>query len=373
MNKIGYLLFFFLPLFVMGQKFAVIGDYRGGDTNAFKVSQLVKSWNPEFIVTTGDNFRPAQGTIDFQVGQFYHDFISPYVGSYGFGDTVNRFFPAIGNHDVEGTGLDDYQNFFTLPGNERYYDFVKENIHFFILNSDPSEPDGNTDTSIQAVWLQNALTASISKFNLVFLHHPPFTSGVHGCNLFSQWPFKQWGATAVFSGHDHDYERLFVDSLPYFICAAGGSALYCTFTNYPGTQHFYCSNFGALLIEANNDSLILKYYNINDSLIDSYSIYYFSSGVKPVYYDANSILQCFPNPYSDLTTIRYFLVSDCRATLTVYNSSGKKIKVFSDKRQNKGVYEVTWSTSGFPGGIYSIGLKAGGNNYFINTIKTESK
>jgi hypothetical protein len=146
MNKIGILLFFLFPLIVLGQKFAVIGDYRGGDTNALKVSQLVRSWNPDFVVTTGDNYRPAQGTIDFQVGQFYHEFIFPYVGSYGLGDMVNRFFPAIGNHDVEGTGLIDYLNYFSLPGNERYYDFVKGDCHFFILNSDYTEIDGNTSS-----------------------------------------------------------------------------------------------------------------------------------------------------------------------------------------------------------------------------------
>jgi tartrate-resistant acid phosphatase type 5 len=37
-----------------------------------------------------------------------------------------------------------------------------------------------------------------------------------------QWPFAAWGATAVLAGHDHDYERLTVGGLPYFVNGLGG-------------------------------------------------------------------------------------------------------------------------------------------------------
>ena len=30
----------------------------------------------------------------------------------------------------------------TLPGNERYYDFVQGPVHFFVIDSDQNEPDG---------------------------------------------------------------------------------------------------------------------------------------------------------------------------------------------------------------------------------------
>lgn len=374
MKKTIFLICCLLPFIVTGQKFAVIGDYRGGDTNAFNVSQLVKSLNPEFIVTTGDNFLYSQGSIDFQIGQFYHEFIFPYQGTYGLGDTVNRFFPALGNHDLEATGLADYQAYFTLPGNERYYDFVKGNIHFFILNSNISEPDGNTDSSIQANWLQSALAASVSKYNLVFMHHPPYSSGTHGSNPSSQWPYKLWGATAVFGGHDHDYERLFIDSFPSFVCGAGGSPLYCTFTNIPGTQHFYCSDFGAMLIESGNDSMILKYYNIKDSLIDTYIIHSVSAGFKPSYLslrDTDRIMQCFPNPYSGNTVIRYYLSSDCQAELIVYDSKGLRVKTLCNGKQIAGFHDIIWDTSGISAGIYTIALKSKSNIKCISTIKIE--
>ncbi|MGB9586346.1 MAG: hypothetical protein ACPL7A_02865, partial [Anaerolineales bacterium] len=54
--------------------FAVIGDYGSGDQNEANVAKLVKSWNPDFIITTGDNNYPigSEATIDYNIGQFYH-------------------------------------------------------------------------------------------------------------------------------------------------------------------------------------------------------------------------------------------------------------------------------------------------------------
>src|SRR6478609_3214876 len=84
--------------------FAVIGDFSSDNAVAptRDVANLVKSWNPDFVVTAGDNNYPdgAASTIDANVGQWYHQFMSPYSGSYGGGSaTGNKFFPSIGNHD----------------------------------------------------------------------------------------------------------------------------------------------------------------------------------------------------------------------------------------------------------------------------------
>ena len=40
-------------------KFAAIGDYGLAGPNELAVANLVKSWNPDFIITTGDNNYPA--------------------------------------------------------------------------------------------------------------------------------------------------------------------------------------------------------------------------------------------------------------------------------------------------------------------------
>ncbi|MBZ0159711.1 MAG: metallophosphoesterase, partial [bacterium] len=107
-------------------RFAVIGDYGFAGQPEADVANLVKSWNPDFIITVGDNNYPsgAVSTIDNNIGQYYHDFISPYLGLWGPGATINRFFPSLGNHDWATTGAQPYLDYFTLPNNERYYDVV---------------------------------------------------------------------------------------------------------------------------------------------------------------------------------------------------------------------------------------------------------
>ena len=256
-------------------RFTVIGDYGWQGQADLDVSNLVKSWNPEFIITTGDNnydYGEAT-TIDRNIGQYYHDFIYPYTGSYGAGATENSFFPTLGNHDWVAAGATPYLNYFTLPGNERYYDFVKGPVHFFALDSDLHEQDGNSSTSVQATWLKNKLSASTSRWKVVYFHHAPYSSGtMHASNTTLQWPFKAWGASAVLSGHEHNYERLTENDLVYFVNGSGGRSLYSFGTAISGSQIRYSSDYGAQLVTANDDTLTFKFITRTGSIIDTYSL-----------------------------------------------------------------------------------------------------
>ena len=215
-------------------RFAVFGDY-GYDTQAeLDVANLVKTWDVDFIITTGDNNYNlgAADSIDRNVGKYYHDFIFPYLGDFGSGATVNRFFPSLGNHDWNTAGAVPYLDYFTLPGNERYYDFVWGDAHFFAIDSDFREPDGDfidvytkNPGSTQGRWLEQNLTSSTSCWNIVYMHHPPYTSHHHGNQTWMQWPYQDWGADVVMAGHDHAYERLIVDGLTYFVVGTGGNGL----------------------------------------------------------------------------------------------------------------------------------------------------
>ncbi len=256
-------------------KFAAIGDYGLFPGYVVLVSDMIKSWNPDFIITLGDNNYPvgAQETIDQNIGQFFFKFIHPYTGTYGTGDTANRFFPSLGNHDWMTPGALPYLNYFTLPGNERYYDFVKGPVHFFIVNSDLQEPDGYDSSSVQAQWLKNNLANSASIFNIVYFHHAPYSSGnVHGHIYRMRWPYKEWGASLVMAGHEHVYERFLIDGLTYVTNGLGGSSRYGFFDAQPGSQVRYSDNYGAMLLEANSDSLTLKFFSLGNVLIDNYKI-----------------------------------------------------------------------------------------------------
>lgn len=257
-------------------RFAVIGDYGKAGPNAEAVAAMVTSWNPDFIITTGDN-NYSQGeaeTIDRNIGQYYHSFIQPYIGTYGEGAETNRFFPSLGNHDWETDDAQPYLDYFTLPGNERYYDFVQGPVHLFALSADYNEPDGISGTSVQAEWLRAGLAASSSPWQIVYMHLPPFSSGSHGSTPVMQWSYREWGADAVISGHDHTYERIIVDGFPYFVNGVGGNSIYNFEETVPGSEVRYNRNFGAMLVEADEQSMIFEFYSVYEggTLIDSYTI-----------------------------------------------------------------------------------------------------
>jgi beta-mannanase/type IV secretory pathway protease TraF len=256
--------------------FAVIGDYGFSGPNEASVANLVKSWEPDYIITVGDNNYPdgASATIDANIGQYYHDYIYPYNGTYGPGSGTNKFFPSLGNHDYNTSGAAPYIQYFSLPGNEKYYDFIKNDIHFFAISSDTREAGGTSVTSTQALWLKNKLAASTSKWKVVYFHHSPYCSDqVHGSVAYMQWPFKTWGADAVITGHSHIYERVLKDGFPYFVNGLGGHSKYSLLsTPVSGSQFRYNAAFGAMKVELKNDTLNFRFYNSSYTLIDDYSM-----------------------------------------------------------------------------------------------------
>jgi len=253
-------------------RFAVVGDYGSGKQAEADVAALIKSWEPEIIITTGDNNYPSGkwATIDQNIGQFFHEFIAPYKGSFGEGAQENRFFPTLGNHDWNVPGAEPYLEYFTLPGNERYYDFIWGPVHFFALDSDSREPDGVGRSSKQATWLQSKLAASTSPWKIVYFHHAPYSSGTHGPVDWMQWPFAEWGADIVFSGHDHTYERIVRDGTLYFVTGLGGMSKYDFEIEIEGSQIRYNDDYGAMLVEADESMVLLKFINRQNVVVDSY-------------------------------------------------------------------------------------------------------
>jgi tartrate-resistant acid phosphatase type 5 len=254
-------------------RFAVIGDYGRAGRPERAVAHLVAQWHPDIILTTGDNDYPAGDatTLDQNIGQYYHAFIAPYHNQLGTGATVNRFFPALGNHDWYTAGAKPYVNYFTLPGNERYYTFSRGPVQFFALDSDSHEPDGIMSDSPQGQWLQRQLQASHACWKIAYFHHPPYSSGTtHGSSAWMQWPFRQWGVDAVLSGHEHNYERLEVDGLLYVVNGAGGSSLYPFGPPLAGSQVRYNADYGALFVEASSSRLTFQFVTQTGQVVDAY-------------------------------------------------------------------------------------------------------
>jgi autotransporter-associated beta strand protein len=137
-----------------------------------------------------------------------------------------------------------------------YWDQVKGQVHWFALSSDPNEvllgtlangyyssslpggllPDGlspaeqNLRHSVQGKWFRKTASASSAPWKFVITHYPPFTSsssenglGGHPSATYMQWDYAAHGVDAVFSGHVHNYERLYKDGVLYVVNGAGGT------------------------------------------------------------------------------------------------------------------------------------------------------
>ena len=75
------------------------------------------------------------------------------------------------------------------------------------------------------------------------------------------WPFRKWGADVVLAGHDHTYERLTVDGIPYFVNGLGGASRY----DFPGpalpeTQFRYNGEYGAMLVLAAPSAITYQFF-----------------------------------------------------------------------------------------------------------------
>jgi tartrate-resistant acid phosphatase type 5 len=338
-------------------RFAAIGDYGLAGENELAVANLVKSWNPDFIITLGDNnYEVGSGsTIDANIGQYYHQFIFPYHGSYGDGSFENKFFPALGNHDLATNFAQPYFDYFELPGNERYYDFIQGNVHCFVINSDSSESDGIDENSIQANWLKNTMQSSSPQmWKVIYFHHPPYSSGPRGSIIYMQWPFREWGAHIVLSGHEHNYERLFVDSITYFINGLGGKSIYTFLEPIPESIIRYCDNYGAMLIESFQTELICKFINVDGVLIDSISISDKSLAPPITEY---LLQQNYPNPFNTLTTINYQIPFQSNVTLKLYDILGREVSILVNEQKPAGRYKVDFAENNLSSGVYFYTLR----------------
>lgn len=272
--------------------FAVIGDYGKDTEGERKVAAMVDSWKPEFIITTGDNNYTfgAAGTIKANIGNHYCNYIynpdaptTQQCAGQAATDQVNRFFPSPGNHDhYSAPAMQPYLDYFTLPGDERNYDFVWGPVHLYSINSGASGKVNYPD-SPEAKWFTQVVTNSNEPFKFAYFHHPPFSASNHGNNDKMQWPFSSMGINAVMCGHDHVYERIndkTDSSVVYMVVGNSGTDNFYGCNDHPldaGRFDVTCrqNEYGAMRVRATKTKCIFEYFTVNDPThpMDTYIIY----------------------------------------------------------------------------------------------------
>jgi len=206
--------------------FAVIGDTRYGAEAHRKVIERIAAEAPDFVLGTGDVV--DDGSRQDQWQQLFD------VQGALMRDRV--YYPAVGNHDRQGRGrtIDAYRSYFSVPqaggDAERYYAFGYATSRVLVLDSNIYS-FALTD---QTAWLERELIAARQdpgiRHIFIVMHHPPFSISLHGgaTDLRERWAplFERYGVSAVFSGHDHVYERAEHNGVRYFVSGGGGAPLY---------------------------------------------------------------------------------------------------------------------------------------------------
>ncbi|MEZ4359887.1 MAG: metallophosphoesterase family protein [Kofleriaceae bacterium] len=206
--------------------FVVLGDSRSGAEAHRRVIERVSQEVPDFILGTGDMVDDGARQEQWQT---FFDVERELLAD-------NVYFPSVGNHDRQGRGrtADTYRAYFSVPDNggdsERYYAFGYANARFLVLDSNSH----SFSLTGQTAWIERELISARQdpRIRHVFavMHHPPFSISLHGGqrDLRERWTplFEKYGVSAVFSGHDHAYQRAERNGVRYFVTGGAGAPLY---------------------------------------------------------------------------------------------------------------------------------------------------
>lgn len=248
-------------------RFAVVGDFGTGGSDEVAIAtgmlDVHRKSALDLVVAVGDNIYPNGS------GRYFNKhFEEPFSGL--LKERV-KFYAVLGNHDVE-EGRKDQVNYplFNMGGSN-YYSISRNNglVDFFMLDS--------TDLSTtQLGWIENSLRESRAIWKLAALHHPIYSSGKkHGSDIRVRKQleplFTHYRVQAVFSGHDHVYERTKPQQgIQYFITGAGGK---CRRGDIDLKSELRASSYDLdnsfMLIEADETEMTFKSINQAGETVDN--------------------------------------------------------------------------------------------------------
>ncbi|MEO8086803.1 MAG: T9SS type A sorting domain-containing protein [Bacteroidota bacterium] len=79
----------------------------------------------------------------------------------------------------------------------------------------------------------------------------------------------------------------------------------------------------------------------------------------------NSSLKCFPNPFSNSTTISFSLPQSEKVSIKIFDMTGRLVKTFAIGEMQKGVQQIEWNATDEKGNALDAGI------YFLK-LETEN-
>ncbi|MEL6534945.1 MAG: tartrate-resistant acid phosphatase type 5 family protein [Bacteroidota bacterium] len=228
--------------------FYVIGDWgRSGEYMqkelADKMNEVAATLEPEFIISTGDNFYP-NGVASTQDPLWERSFEDVYDGHL----LQVPWHVILGNHDIRGNAqaqidYSDISRRWTMPSRyfawEWYNDDDDSRTQFVFLDTNPFEHDYFEkekyaaqvmvlDTTAQLHWMDSILAASDADWKIVVGHHPLYTGGKRAEEYNTQRQhlegrMQQGGVQFYLAGHEHDLQHIKPEGVTHHIVSGAGS------------------------------------------------------------------------------------------------------------------------------------------------------
>lgn len=230
---------------------AIYGDSRWGDKIHKIIVNEISNFTPDVIVHLGDMVNKGNNLNDWNL---FFDITLPL--------RQEAYFQVVkGNHE----NPDDYfRHFF---GIDNYYsDFL--DYRFIYL-----------DLDIGLENIKEFLLKNTTKKTIVFLHYPIFTVGAYCNNSYIKSLstlhelFKNLEIKLVFSAHDHNYQRFFVEGINYVISGGGGASLYSKKCDNNYLIKFY-KTYNYVILTIKNNIVYVKSFDINKNIVDSFEVEY---------------------------------------------------------------------------------------------------
>jgi hypothetical protein len=249
-----------LPLQANSVRFAVIGDSGTGQKGQYETAERMTEYHAafpfDFVIMLGDNIYDGHAPADFK--SKFEDPYRPLL------DASVKFYASLGNHDDLNARL--YKPF-NMDG-KRYYTFKRANAAFFALDSNYMDPE-------QLDWLDHALQDSNAAWKICFFHHPLYSHAkAHGSDLDLRKRIEPMlqarGVNVVWSGHDHNYERMKPQGgIVYFVLGNSGQLRFHDLRPSPDTAKGFDTDQSFGLVEIAGDKLYFQTVSRTGQTVDS--------------------------------------------------------------------------------------------------------
>ncbi|MGH7456150.1 MAG: metallophosphoesterase, partial [bacterium] len=299
-------------------------------------------------------------------------------------DLIRHFcvWPTLGNHDVSSREAEAYFEFFHTPTNnpdrlENYYSFDYANAHIISLDCELMDTGANLIKQLD--WAKQDLAdakARGQRWLIAMFHKPPYTTGTHTDDEFTQGTFvpmlETAGVDLVLCGHSHVAERSFLlnnheiinndlSEYPkngvargtiYVVSGSGGKDGELEGT-HPLMAFQQDGGGGFEIIYVNGDTLKGKYMNKDGTIIDSFTmtkkdnltnVEITPDTQQPMQYVLN-----YPNPFrprqsDEVSNIVFELSQTMPVEAAVYDLWGREVMRLSDGELfNPGRHRLQWN------------------------------